>query len=125
MSRRTPVQGGDADIERCSDMEVVSRLAIVIGNTELGCECKETLNETLERFVALERRRIARRILSDARRQRDRIEAFLVFLKELDEVQEAEPDRTVFREMTLLFDDIAEAGRRGAQLTRQLSPPSS
>jgi hypothetical protein len=72
--------------------------------------------------MALERRRVVRRNLADARAQRDRIEAFLVFLEELDELESTEPDQSVYKEMSLLFDDIASAAEQGAELMRQLSP---
>jgi hypothetical protein len=74
--------------------------------------------------MALERRRVVRRNLADARTQRDRIEAFLVFLTELDELESTEPDQSVYKEMSLLFDDIASAAKQGAELMRQLSSSS-
>ena len=111
-------------VDRMSAIDVVSRFATVIRNAKLDCECRLRLDQTLVRFMALERRRVVRRNLSDARTQRDRIEAFLVFLTELDELESTEPDQSVYKEMSLLFDDIASAAEQGAELMRQLSSSS-
>jgi hypothetical protein len=108
---------------RFGEIEVVSRLAIIIKNAKLDCECTLRLNEAVTRFMAFERRRLLRRNLFDARTQRDRIHAFLIFLKELEEIEPAEPDHSVYKEMALLFDDIAKAAQQGADLMRQLAPP--
>jgi hypothetical protein len=107
------------------DAEVASRLAVVIRNTKLDCECKLRLNDALSRFVAHERRRVIRRTLLEARARRDEIEAFLIFLKELDDLPVGEPDESVHKEMAILFEDIVNAARQGAELMRQLPPPLS
>lgn len=120
-----PQHGSHNSASQSGEIELVSRLAVVIQGAKLDCECRSRLNDTLERFMALERRRIVRRNLFEARSQRDRIEAFLVFLKELDDVEAAEPDHSVYKEIALLFDDIAQAARQGAELMRQVSPPLS
>jgi len=111
------------DTTGVDEMEVASRLAIVIRNTKLDCECQSRLNAALSRFVAHERRRVIRRTLLEARARRDEIEAFLVFLKELDDLPLSEPDESVHGEMAILFEDIVNAARRGAELMRQLRPP--
>lgn len=111
------------DLGRFGDIEVVSRLAIIIRNAKLDCECRLRLDETVTRFVAFERRRMLRRNLFGARTRRDRIEALLVFLKELDDMESAEPDHSVYKEIALLFEDIANAARQGADLMRQLEGP--
>jgi hypothetical protein len=125
MSSTIAAQGGDNGMDRSAEMEVVSRLAVVIRNTKLDCKCKSRLDDALIRFVAFERRRVVRKHLVDARTQRERIEALLVFLKELDDVDPAEPDQSVYAEMAVLFEDIVNAARQGAELMRQLSPPLS
>jgi hypothetical protein len=112
----------DEDGCRTGEVEIVSRLAIVIRNTKLDCECKSKLDDALARFAALEQRRMARRHLSSARSQRERIEAFLGFLRELDDMGATEPDHSVLEEIAILFDDIANAAREGAYSMRKLSP---
>jgi hypothetical protein len=121
MSRNIPhlAHSGGAGL---GDVEVASRLAIVIRNAKLDCECRLRLNTALARFVALERRRVIRTTLLEARARRDQIEAFLEFLKELDDLRASEPDVSVHKEMATLFEDIANAARQGADLMRQLPP---
>jgi hypothetical protein len=110
--------GGDRQVA----IEIVSRLARIIRDTPLDCECLPELDQTLVRFMALEHRRMAHRSLVDACTQRERIKALLVFLGELDELGSSEPDQSVYLEMAYLFDDIANAARHGADLMRQLAP---
>jgi hypothetical protein len=122
MSRTSPhLVAGTATLG-LGDAEVASRLAVVIRNIRLDCDCKRRLNEALSRFVAHERRRVIRRTLLEARARRDEIEAFLVFLKELDDLPLSEPDESVHKEMAILFEDIAKAARQGAELMLQLPP---
>jgi len=124
MNRLVPPRGiGSA--AGLTETDAVSRLAMIIRNTKLDCDCKLGLDETMARFVALERRRMVRRGLLEARARRDRIEAFLEFLKELDDLDVGETDPSVHREMMILFEDIADAAQQGAELMRQLSPPPS
>ena len=123
MSHTIPQPDMESSPGRVGAMEVMSRLATVIRNAKLDCECRARLDQSLVRFMALERRRMVRRNLLDARTQRDRIEAFLLLLKELDELESSEPDHSVYKEVAFLFDDIANAARQGADLMRQLSPP--
>jgi hypothetical protein len=125
MSRTVPHLVAGAATAGLGDVEVASRLAIVIRNTKLDCECQSRLNAALSRFVAHERRRVIRRTLLEARARRDEIEAFLVFLKELDDLPLGEPDESVHKEMAILFEDIVNAARQGAELMRQLPPPLS
>ncbi|MGB3834769.1 MAG: hypothetical protein WA975_23215 [Mesorhizobium sp.] len=117
----TPHPGTDENRRAGGEMEVVSRLAAVIRDARLECECRSKLDETLERFAALERRRTARGHLSDARHRRETIEAILFFLKDLDELETTEQDRSVYVDIALLFDDIADNAREGAMSMRQLS----
>lgn len=96
------------------------RLAAVIRDVELDCDCRARLDEALARFAALEGRRTARAHLADARRQRERIEAILAFLKDLDELVATEADRSVFAEIAALFDDIAAAAAEGSRSLQML-----
>ncbi|WP_434722839.1 hypothetical protein [Mesorhizobium sp. RIZ17] len=116
-----PVSGNEERPRRFIDIAVVSRLAAVIKETQLECECKSRLDEALARFAALEIRRAAREHLANARSQRERIEAILFFLQDLDEIGAAERDRSVYLDVALLFDDIANTAREGAFSMRQLS----
>ncbi len=116
-----PRPGIEENVYPGSAMEVVARLAAVIKEARLECECRLKLDETLERFAALERKRLARGHLSDARHRRERIEAILFFLKDLDELEATEQDRSVYVDIALLFDDIAVNAREGALAMRQLS----
>ncbi|MDB4273641.1 hypothetical protein N9867_00435 [bacterium] len=101
------------------------RLAAVIREVELDCACRGRLDAALARFAALEGRRAARAHLADARRQCEKIEAILAFLKELDELVVSESDRSVFAEVALLFEDVAAAAADGSRALRALAelPP--
>ncbi|MGP2490664.1 hypothetical protein ACTDI4_03395 [Mesorhizobium sp. PUT5] len=105
----------------CADLEVVARLAAVIKDARLDCGCKPKLDETLARFAMLERRRTARGHLFNARGHREQIEAILFFLNDLDELETTEQDHSVYVDIALLFDDIANIAREGAYSMRQLS----
>lgn len=97
------------------------RLAAVIRDVELDCDCRARLDEALARFATLEERRTARAHLTDARRQREKIEAILAFLKDLDELVATETDRSVFAEIAHLFDDIAAAATEGSRSLQVLA----
>ena len=98
---------------------LVSRLQGVLSSVDFDCTCREKLEGALERFSALEQRRSLRRGLAEARDQRDRIAAILSFLSELDQVAETEPDRSVFEEMALLFEEIGASAAAGAAAIRE------
>lgn len=100
---------------------VVRRLATVLQGVELDCECRTRLDQALARFEALENRRACRDLLSTARRQRERIEAVLYFLLDLDTLAPTEHDHGLYEEIALLFDDVAEAARAGAGAMRRLA----
>lgn len=98
----------------------VARLSGLIKETQLDCECRSKLDETLSRFATLEIGPAAREHLTNARHQRAHIETILLFLQDLDEIGEAERDRGVYLDFALLFDDIATIARDGALSMRQL-----
>jgi hypothetical protein len=89
-------------------------------NARLDCECRSQLDEALDRFAAMERRRTMRGDLSNACNQRRKIEAILLFLQDLDDLKATEQDYSVFKDVALLFDDIANAAREGADAMRRL-----
>ena len=100
------------------ESDLVSRLRRVLSAVDLDCQCRTTLDGTLDRFAALEYSRQMRRALADAREQKDQIVARLPFLAELDEITECEPDHTVFEEIALLFDEIGAAAASAAMAIR-------
>ncbi|MEO5323013.1 hypothetical protein PV773_06790 [Mesorhizobium sp. CC13] len=100
---------------------VVRRLATVLQGVELDCDCRSRLDQALARFEALENRRSARQQLATARRQRERIEAVLHFLQDLDMLAPTEQDHGLYEEIALLFDDLAEAAAEGASAMRRLA----
>lgn len=127
MKQNVPLSSIVGGAQRVADMAVVGRLANLIKDARLDCECRSRLDETLARFAALEVRRAAREHLASARSQRERIEAILFFLQDLDEMGAAERDRSVYLDVALLFDDIASTAKEGAFSMRQLSlsPPQT
>lgn len=106
---------------RRGEVPVAKRLAAVIKNLPLDCDCRRRLDDALERFAALEERRNAREHVANALRQRERIEAILVFLKDLDDLTAIEADRSVYAEIALLFEDIATFAREGSDAMRKMS----
>ncbi|MFH1553982.1 MAG: hypothetical protein B7Y12_04620 [Rhizobiales bacterium 24-66-13] len=98
--------------------DFIHRLQTVLNRVELDCNCRQSLSEAIDRFTALERRRVSRRNLIQARAHKDRIIAMMTFLSELDQITEGENDRTVFEEMALLFVEIAVCANAGAAALR-------
>jgi hypothetical protein len=68
----------------------------------------------------MERRRTMRRDLSNACSRRRKIEVILLFLQDLDDLEATEQDYSVFKDVALLFDDIANAAREGTDPMRRL-----
>lgn len=121
MSNTDPRRSPDEEGGLLADMAVVARLTAAIREARLDCGCKSGLDETLARFAMLERRRTARGHLLNARHHREKIEAILFFLNDLDELEPTEQDHGVYEDIALLFDDIAGIAREGACSMRQLS----
>ncbi|MFI5011548.1 MAG: hypothetical protein ACHQAY_04285 [Hyphomicrobiales bacterium] len=92
----------------------------MLTRVELQCSCRASLCEALDRFAALERRRLMRGSLAQARGHKDRIIAILAFLSELDQVTEGESDHSVFEEMALVFLEIAKCADAGASALRAM-----
>jgi hypothetical protein len=103
-----------------TERDVVARLTTVVRNARLDCECRSQLDKALDRFAAMERRRTMRGDLSYACNQRRKIESLLLFLQDLDDLKATEQDCSVFQDIALLFDDIANAAREGADAMRRL-----
>ncbi|WP_406857073.1 hypothetical protein ABEG18_05410 [Alsobacter sp. KACC 23698] len=99
---------------------VISRVEVVLRTVDLDCACRARLAEALTRFAQLEARRQARRELEDSRRQRDLIAGIMTLMSDLDEIASDEADASVYAELAHLFDDVAEAARKGASALRSL-----
>lgn len=112
MKQNVPLSSIDDCSRRFAGMAVVGRLANLIKDARLDCECRSRLDETLARFTALEVRRAAREHLANARCQRERIEAILFFLQDLDEMGAAERDRSVYMDLALLLTTSRAPQRR-------------
>jgi hypothetical protein len=115
VSNPTPSSHGTS-----ADRDVVARLTAAMKNARLDCECRSQLDEALDRFAVMERRRTMRGDLSNACSQRRKIEAILLFLQDLDDLKATEQDYSVFKDVALLFDDIADSAKEGAEAMRRL-----
>ena len=78
------------------------------------------LASAFDRFLALEARRLSKRLLTRVRDQRSRISSILTLLSELDHLHEDETDRSVFVEMALLFDEISLTAAAGSAALREI-----
>jgi hypothetical protein len=99
---------------------LMTRLQAVLAHTDLDCECKEIVRQAIDRFASLEQRRLARQGMASARDHKERIAAILALLQELNQITEIEPDRTVFTEMAMLFEDIAASAESAANSLRSV-----
>lgn len=115
----------DNDGGHFGDAAAVARLTTLINRLALDCECRSRLDEALVRFGEWENMRIRRRELSVARASLERIGAIFPFLDDLNELRANELDRSVYLEMALLFDEIADLAVEGARDLRHLSAPRS
>lgn len=100
---------------------IIARLAGLINDAGLDCECHSKLDEALSRFVTLEIGSTAREHLINARLQRAHIRTMLLLLQDLEEIGEAERDSSVYLDFAYLFDDIAAIAKGGSHSMRQLS----
>lgn len=103
------------------DASVVRRIRKLIDNVELNCECRVRLDEALARFTALEDRRVLRQHLVQGQQHRERIKAILDFLQEVDELVTTEPDRSVYTELALLFEEVSAIAAEGAASMHRLA----
>lgn len=98
----------------------VERLTRVLKGAKLDCWCRENLMKAIESFERLEAQRRERRSLDGAFQSRKEILGLLVFLEDLDRIMSPDFDARVCAETAQVFDDIAEAARRGAESLRRL-----
>ena len=103
---------------RQSDLSL--RLHRVLSSAELDCECRTKLDQALDRFSALETRRQLRSGLKEARHRRNLIADQISYLADIDEITENESDLSVFKEMALLFDEIANQADKAAEVLREI-----
>lgn len=101
--------------------QLTQRIRNLIGTVALDCDCRQRVNDALQRFVAQEQNRHDRRCLLDARQQRAAIAALVDLLGELEDVTWQEGDRSVFGELGLIFDDIARMAALGSSAMHQIS----
>lgn len=116
LGRTTPE--ATPSIENAANL--IERLRRTLLFSDLDCRCRDTLAAALDRFGAMERRRLSRQGLTYARDHKDRIAAILTLLSELDQMTEGEQDRSVFEEMALLFLEIASSAEAGAAVLRAI-----
>lgn len=100
--------------------DLVQRLTAALDKAHLDCGCRAQLDEALAIFEKHERLRDARACLANARAQREKIEMGLVFLNDLDDLTATEADRSVYFDIALLFDGMAEMAQEGARAMRAL-----
>lgn len=98
----------------------ISRIRGIIGTVALDCDCRQRVNDALQRFVEMEQQRETRRHLLSSRQHRAAIAALVDLLAELEEISWREADRTVFAELAHLFEDIAQHALRGAEDLRSM-----
>lgn len=106
---------------RTSDSQLTRRIRNLIGTVALDCNCRQRVNDALQRFITQEQQRQDRHCLMDARQQRASIAALVDLLGELEEVSWQEGDRSVFAELAHIFDDIARAAALGSTALRMIS----
>ena len=104
-----------------AEANVIRRIKTLIEGVDLDCGCRALLNDALARFATLEHRRMLRQHLVRARQHRERIEAILGFLQEVDELVTTEPDRSVYKELALLFEEVAVIAKEGASAMDRLA----
>lgn len=102
--------------------QLTQRIRNLISTVALDCDCRQRVNDALQRFISQEQSRHDRRCLMDARQQRASIAALVDLLGELEDVSWQEGDRTVFAELANIFDDIARMAAMGAAAMRLISP---
>jgi hypothetical protein len=107
-------------VEMPAYADAAIRLRRTLSTIELDCQCRTKLDDALDRFSALEGRRQLRSGLREARHRRVMIADQVSFLDDIDEITEDETDLTVFEEMALLFDEVANQAVKAAQALRQI-----
>ena len=120
-ARKTMKPAPGPAFEDPAEATVIRRIRTLIEGVDLDCECRERLDGALARFTTLEHRRMLRRHLTQARQDRERIEALLGLLQEVDDLVATEPDRSVYKELALLFHEVAAIAKEGAAAMNSLA----
>ena len=97
------------------------RIRNLIGTVALDCDCRQRVNDALQRFVTQEQQRHDRQCLMQARQHRASIAALVDLLGELEDVSWQEGDRSVFAELAHIFDDIARMAAQGSAAMQMIS----
>ena len=114
--------GPSLTVEREEDAgHLTQRIRNLIGTVALDCDCRQRVNDALQRFAAQERHRHDRQCLLDARQHRASIAALVDLLGELEDVTWQEGDRSVFAELAHIFDDIAHMAAQGSAAMQMIS----
>ena len=114
--------GPPVTVEREEDAgRLTQRIRNLIGTVALDCDCRQRVNDALQRFAAQEQHRHDRQCLMDARQQRASIAALVDLLGELEDVTWQEGDRSVFAELAHIFDDIARMAAQGSAAMQMIS----
>jgi hypothetical protein len=101
-------------------LALVKRMQTVFTRSNMDGHCREMLRSAVDRFLALEARRLSKTLLTRARARKERIAAILTLLSELDQLTEDESDRSVFEEFALLFDEISRTAVAGSAALREI-----
>ena len=120
MNRRGDMSAGEPIKPSEVGDSLVWRIRALIDNAALDCDCRERVNDALQRFVDMEQQRVDRRHLLSSRQHRAAIAALMSLLADLEEVGWQEADRSVFGELALLFEDIARHALAGADDLRSM-----
>jgi hypothetical protein len=114
--------GPSLTVEREEDAgHLTQRIRNLIGTVALDCDCRQRVNDALQRFATQERHRHDRQCLLDARQHRASIAALVDLLGELEDVTWQEGDRSVFAELAHIFDDIARMAAQGSAAMQMIS----
>ena len=114
--------GPPLTIEPSADAgHLTRRIRNLIGTVALDCDCRQRVNDALQRFVTQEQQRHDRQCLMQARQHRASIAALVDLLGELEDVSWQEGDRSVFAELAHIFDDIARMAAQGSAAMQMIS----
>ena len=101
--------------------QLTRRIRNLIGTVALDCDCRQRVNDALQRFMTQEQQRHDRQCLLDARQHRASIAALVDLLGELEDVSWQECDLSVFAELAHIFDDIARMAALGSAAMQMIS----
>lgn len=101
--------------------QLTRRIRNLIGTVALDCDCRQRVNDALQRFMTQEQQRHDRQCLLTARQHRASIAALVDLLGELEDVSWQEGDRSVFAELAHIFDDIARMAALGSAAMQMIS----